>query len=266
MVHPRHCNCGGDDARIHLVVALPLNAWLPKGTRSVTAEATPVEDSLPPSRLALWLQAFVFAGTWFNSTAMAAHLPGVLQAAGASTAVAIAACALIGPAQVAARVLEFGLLRRVHPLESAGLAAAAHPVAACALVGLGAPAAYAFTLLHGAGNGPRPSLPLALFGPAGCGRRIGCWFWLLAQTVPLQMPRRAPGPTDPAGKTWMPTSSGFSVEVAGSIAEPLQTLPRLNMGASTPCRNSENPWLTAPGRAKPNAFGGLPARQWRCRC
>ena len=174
-------------ALIHLAVALPLNAWLPKGTTTVTAAATPVEDGPPPSRLALWLLAFVFAATWFNSTAMAAHLPGLLQAAGSSPAVAIAAGALIGPAQVAARVMEFGLLRRFHPLASARLAAAAHPVAAVALVGLGAPAAYAFTLLHGAGNGiltiAKGTLPLALFGPAGYGRRMG---WLNAPARILQ--------------------------------------------------------------------------------
>ena len=174
-------------ALIHLAVALPLNAWLPKGTRTVTAEAAPVEEGPPPSRLALWLLAFVFAATWFNSTAMAAHLPGLLQDAGASTAVAIAAGALIGPAQVAARVLEFGLLRRFHPLASARLAAAAHPVAAVALVGFGAPAAYAFTLLHGAGNGiltiAKGTLPLALFGPSGYGARLG---WLNAPACIFQ--------------------------------------------------------------------------------
>ena len=168
-------------------MALPLNALLPKGTRTISAETTPVEDGPPPSRLALSLLAFVFAATWFNSTAMAAHLPGLLQAAGASTAVAIAAGALIGPAQVAARVVEFGLLRRVHPLISTRIAAAAHPVAAVALVGVGAPAAYAFTLLHGAGNGiltiAKGTLPLALFGPAGYGRRIG---WLNAPARILQ--------------------------------------------------------------------------------
>jgi len=60
---------------------------------------------------------------------------------------------LIGPAQVAARVLEFGLLRWFHPLVSTRVAAAAHPVAAVALVSFGGPAAYAFALLHGAGNG-----------------------------------------------------------------------------------------------------------------
>lgn len=168
-------------ALVHLLVALPLNAWLPKGTEKTVAASAQVEDGPPPSRLALWLLAFVFAATWFNSTAMAAHLPGLLQAAGASAAVAIAAGALIGPAQVAARVLEFGLLRRVHPLVSTRIAAAAHPVAAVALVGFGASAAYAFTLLHGAGNGilttAKGTLPLALFGPSGYGHRIG---WLNA--------------------------------------------------------------------------------------
>lgn len=141
----------------------------------------------PPSRLAFALLAFVFAASWFNATAMAAHLPNVLQAAGASTAVAIAAGALIGPAQVAARVLEFSLLRRFHPLVSTRIAAAAHPVAAAALVGFGGPASYAFALLHGAGNGiltiAKGTLPLALFGAKGYGRRIG---WLNAPARILQ--------------------------------------------------------------------------------
>ncbi|MGS4944128.1 MFS transporter [Meridianimarinicoccus sp. RP-17] len=166
-------------ALIHLCVALPLNACLPRGNATLPAPATASQDGPPPSPVALGLLAFVFAATWFNSTAMAAHLPGLLQAAGASTAVAIAAGALIGPAQVAARMLEFGLLRRFHPLVSTRIAAAAHPVAAVALVGLGGPAAYAFALLHGAGNGiltiAKGTLPLALFGAAGYGARLG---WL----------------------------------------------------------------------------------------
>ena len=118
---------------------------------------------------------------------MAAHLPGLLQTAGTSTAMAIAAGALIGPAQVAARLLEFGLLRRFHPLISARLAAAAHPVAAVALVGFGGPAAYAFAILHGAGNGiltiAKGTLPLALFGAAGYGARLG---WLNAPARVMQ--------------------------------------------------------------------------------
>jgi MFS family permease len=175
-------------ALIHLCLALPLNALLPKGKERIEA-APPLEvsDGRSPPRLALWLLAFVFAATWFNSTAMAAHLPGLLQAAGASTAVAIAAGALIGPAQVAARLLEFGLLRRFHPLASARLAASAHPVAALCLTVFGGPAAYAFAVLHGAGNGiltiAKGTLPLALFGPSGYGARLG---WLNAPARVLQ--------------------------------------------------------------------------------
>jgi len=175
-------------ALIHLSIALPLNAMLPKGTQAIPSAATGSEDSGPePSRLAMLLLAFVFAATWFNSTAMAAHLPGLLKEAGATTAMAIAAGALIGPAQVAARVLEFGLLRRFHPLVSARLAAAAHPLAAVALVSFGGPAAYAFALLHGAGNGiltiAKGTLPLSLFGPVGYGKRVG---WLGAPSRILQ--------------------------------------------------------------------------------
>lgn len=174
-------------ALIHLCLALPLNALLPRGSTPARTPAPPDPDAPPPPRGALALLAFVFAATWFNSTAMAAHLPGLLEAAGASTAMAIAAGALIGPAQVAARVLEFGLLRRFHPLTSARLAAAAHPVAAVCLVGFGGPAAYAFALLHGAGNGiltiAKGTLPLALFGAAGYGQRLG---WLNAPARILQ--------------------------------------------------------------------------------
>jgi predicted MFS family arabinose efflux permease len=174
-------------ALIHLFLALPLNALLPNGAQKITAPMPDAAEGPPPPRFALWLLAFVFAATWFNSTAMAAHLPGLLQAAGASTAVAIAAGALIGPAQVAARVLEFGLLRRFHPLASARLAASAHPLAALCLVVFGGPAAYGFAILHGAGNGiltiAKGTLPLALFGAAGYGARLG---WLNAPARLLQ--------------------------------------------------------------------------------
>jgi hypothetical protein len=177
-------------ALIHLCLALPLNALLPEPAGrapAVVADAAEPRDGPPPGRLAFWLLAFVFAVTWFNSTAMAAHLPGLLQAAGAGPAAAIAAGALIGPAQVAARLAEFGLLRHVHPLITARIAASAHPVAAVSLVIFGGPAALAFAVMHGAGNGiltiAKGTLPLALFGAAGYGERLG---WLNAPARVLQ--------------------------------------------------------------------------------
>ncbi|GAB4040091.1 MAG: hypothetical protein Fur0014_10320 [Rubrivivax sp.] len=75
------------------------------------------------------LMASVFAVTWFVSTAMASHLPQLLQGAGVGLAGAVRAGALIGPAQVAGRVLEFGL-RRLQPLFSARGAALGHPLGA----------------------------------------------------------------------------------------------------------------------------------------
>jgi hypothetical protein len=121
--------------------------------------------------------AFFFSATWFVQGAMAAHLPGLLRAAGASPTAAIAAAALVGPAQVGARIVEFGLLRSFHPVFSARIASVLHPIGAALLVASGAPGIIAFALLHGAGNGmitiAKGALPLALFGPRGYGLRSG---------------------------------------------------------------------------------------------
>lgn len=168
-------------AALHLVVGLPLNAWLPKAPRPAAAEpaAAPLraEDSPQPPLKTTVLLAWVFAVTWFVSTAMAAHLPQLLAAVGMAAGAVVAIGALVGPAQVAGRLLEFGLLRRLHPLHSARVAALMHPVGAVLLAVLGAPVAAAFALLHGAGNGiltiAKGTLPLALFGTAGYGHRQG---------------------------------------------------------------------------------------------
>ncbi len=85
--------------------------------------------------------------------------------------------ALIGPAQVAGRLLEFGFLRRLHPLLSARLAAMMHPIGASLLLFVGGPAAAVFAVMHGAGNGiltiANGTLPLVLFGTKGYGQRQG---------------------------------------------------------------------------------------------
>jgi hypothetical protein len=126
------------------------------------------------------LLAFVFAVAWFTSTAMAAHLPRLMQALGVSLATAVAIGTLVGPAQVAGRLLEFGFLRRVHPLLSARLATLAHPLGAACLLLMSPAWAMAFALLHGAGNGiltiAKGTLPLAFFGTQGYGARQG---WLM---------------------------------------------------------------------------------------
>jgi MFS family permease len=84
---------------------------------------------------------------------------------------------LVGPAQVAARLAEFFILRHIHPLHSARIAALLHPFGVALLTVFGPPAAAVFALLYGAGNGlltiARGTVPLALFGPHGYGERTG---------------------------------------------------------------------------------------------
>lgn len=180
-------------AALHLLLGLPLNLSLPFKTPAAakappaahpqTSAPPPSTPTAPPSRTALLtmgLLGFVFAIGWFTSTAMAAHLPALLQAHGATAAGALALAALVGPAQVVARILEFGGMQRLHPLTATRLATLGHPLGALVLMALGSPAAIAFVLLHGAGNGiltiAKGTLPLALFGPAAYGARQG---WIL---------------------------------------------------------------------------------------
>jgi predicted MFS family arabinose efflux permease len=169
-------------AALHIVLGLPLNGSLPR--IAVGQSAAPIhEETLPqqaPPASTRWTPfalAFVFATVGFTSTAMAAHFLSMMQLAGATLATAVAAGALIGPAQVAARLLEFSLLRRIHPLWSARLATLTHPIGAAVLLLAGPPAAMAFAILHGGGNGiltiSKGTLPLVLFGAHGYGARQG---------------------------------------------------------------------------------------------
>src|SRR5204862_62683 len=118
-------------AGLHLLIGLPLNRLLiPPAPPPVKATEAEEKNAGPAPRGAMLLLAFVFAATWFVTGAMAAHLPRLLEIAGASTAAAIAAAALVGPAQVGARLVEFGALKRTHPLISARLAAVLPPLGA----------------------------------------------------------------------------------------------------------------------------------------
>lgn len=170
-------------AAMHVLIGLPLNLALPKLRPAPPLPVhapDPSESATPPApkaRTATFVLAFVFATTWFISTAMAAHLPALLQAGGIAVGTSVLVGMLIGPAQVGARLLEFGFLRRVHPLVTARWAAALHPLGVAALLVAGPPAAVLFGVLHGAGNGiltiAKGTLPLAVFGPTGYGHRQG---------------------------------------------------------------------------------------------
>lgn len=160
--------------------------WAAVETAAEEADQRPQlrEVSAAPRQVPRWMgmaMAVVFAITWFTSTAMAAHLPTLLQAQGLSQAAALGVAMLVGPAQVAGRLLEFGFLRHVHPLLSARLAAATHPLGVMGFMAFGPAAAWLFAGLHGTGNGiltiAKGTLPLVVYGTAGYGQRLG---WLTA--------------------------------------------------------------------------------------
>lgn len=164
-------------AAAHLLIGLPLNVlFLPR-----TAAAAQASDSGAKPHIAIdrtmVLLSFAFAAAWTVTSAMAAHLPRIMEAFGATPAQAVFAGMMIGPAQVAARALEASLLARFHPLLSTRLACITHPIGACVIGLFGGGAAAAFALLHGAGNGiltiARGTLPLAIFGPKDYAYRLG---------------------------------------------------------------------------------------------
>jgi MFS family permease len=161
----------------HLLIGLPINLlMLPAVTGAKAAVAASTKPHIPIDRTMILL-AFVFAAAWTVTGAMAAHLPRILEAAGSTTAQAVFAGALMGPAQVAARLFEAGFLSRYHPLLSTRLACVTHPIGAAILALAGGGAASAFAILYGAGNGiltiARGTLPLAIFGPQNYGYRLG---------------------------------------------------------------------------------------------
>lgn len=165
-------------AVLHLVIGLPMNRFLVPGPRPHHhAEEAPRHAAPSGVPWTMIVLAGVFGATWFVSTAMASHLPRLLEAMGTAPALAIGAASLVGPAQVGARLIEFTLLRRLSPMISARLATGLHPIGAALLAIFGPVAAVPFVLLHGGGNGmltiARGTLPLTLFGPAGYGLRTG---------------------------------------------------------------------------------------------
>lgn len=196
-------------AVIHIGLALPLNLSLPRAVPLLHESRPGPGASRHPGRqsetFAMVVLAYMLAATSFVSSGVSAILPTMLVAFGATPAEALVAGALIGPAQVGARLLEAGWLGRFHPLLSTRLAILMNPLGIVALVAGGPFLAPVFAVLYGAGNGiitiARGTLPLALFGPVGFGRRVGM----------ISLPSRATG-------ALAPLALGLMVEHIGRSA------------------------------------------------
>lgn len=215
-------------AGIHIVLALPLNLSLPRaGTLPVIPTATkPVAEHARQSEtFAMIALAYMFAASGFVSSGLSALLPTLLVQLGATPAAALFAGTLVGPAQVGARIVEAGWLSRYHPLLSARLATLMNPLGVAVLAAGGPVFAPLFAVFYGAGNGiitiARGTLPLALFGPQGFGKRVGM----------ISLPARATGAFAPlliglmvekmgAGALWVSALASVSAFVALMLLRP----------------------------------------------
>jgi predicted MFS family arabinose efflux permease len=163
-------------ALAHIMIGLPLNLSLPRAKIRQINEGPVVKPRIAIDRTMVLL-SFAFAAAWTVTSAMAAHLPRIVEAFGATPTQAVFAGMMIGPAQVGARIIEASLLNRFHPIVSTRLACITHPIGACVIGIFGGGAAAAFALLHGTGNGiltiARGTLPLAIFGSENYAYRLG---------------------------------------------------------------------------------------------
>lgn len=159
-------------AGLHLAVTLPLVLLLiPKAPALPAATGHHQTNTAPLSKRER--QAFLlFAGVLILGGAImslvSVHLLTLLQARGVALASAVSYGALIGPAQVGARIVEMLFKGRHHPLWT--LTAALGLVAlGLVLLAFGLPGVGVWLVLYGGGNGiysiARGTVPLALFGP-----------------------------------------------------------------------------------------------------
>ncbi len=169
-------------AAANILIALPLNLLLPAPPTPEARHAAPEAEGETPedegeTRKAMIAVAVMFAATSFVSSGLSAVMPNLLISYGLSAGAAIFASALVGPSQIAGRLAEMFLLRRFHPVVSARLATVFLPIGIVVLAVFGPAFALPFVLLYGLGNGIlticRGTLPLAIFGPTGYGRRVG---------------------------------------------------------------------------------------------
>lgn len=171
-------------AVLHLAVCLPLHAIVLREARGAANGAEAEPDSHAPLQgrarlqaMALFAAALALNGVVFS--AISAHVVPLFHGLGFAGAEAVTMAALIGPSQVASRIGEILLGRRLKAVHLGLIAFGLLPVAIglFAAGGFGVTAALAFAVLYGASNGlvtiAKGAVPLVLFGRRGYGEMLG---------------------------------------------------------------------------------------------
>jgi MFS family permease len=172
-------------AAVLAFVVAPLNAFaLPRTVAVAPLPAVSSSTALPaatmrPEGWPFILLVAAFALHFFILSGVTSNLLAMLQRGGMDAATVVAVGALFGPAQVAARLVDFLTAGRTHPLWIArgAVTLVVFAFAMLALVGASPLVAALFAIAFGAANGvmtvARGALPLVMFGPTGYGRVIG---------------------------------------------------------------------------------------------
>ncbi len=167
------------------LLTVPLYLAIPKDRHSAATDGKPLSDQSakqPPARdrmLIAGLFCLIVVMTNVLSSAMSAHMIGILEGLGVAAATAVGIGTLRGIGQFGARLGEVLFGARLHPLNLYLIAVALLPISFA--IGLMTPemlaAAFVFALLFGAGNGlvtiGQGTVPLVLFDPATYGAYVG---------------------------------------------------------------------------------------------
>lgn len=180
---------------MHLLVALPIHLSIPRTEPRVVPDATgPIRKIIKNrGRLdpILVVFAVMFALEGFVVSAVNTTLPFMLGELGADQQLAILAATILGPSQVAARILLVALDRYLTPMRVAAISMLVHPLGVILLLLFGTSGILPFVILHGIGVGLNPfirgSLPLLFFGPESYGQRQG-YVMMLSKIVSALSP------------------------------------------------------------------------------
>ena len=170
-------------AALHACVCLPLHLFFVPGSAIKVAPAKlPAHEDAPsrsaPGAVFAWLAAALALAT-FISSALSAHLIGLLTSSGLAARDAVLVGSLIGPMQVAGRIMEFAFNRHIRALAVGTLAFALMALALLVLAQVRGIwiVAMAFAILYGWSNGVmtivRGTVPAELFGHRGYGALLG---------------------------------------------------------------------------------------------
>ena len=169
-------------AGLHLFLCLPIHQlFVPKHSQITQTETkekpAEVSPGLSDPRL-IWLAAS-FAIATFIFGVIAVHLINLLTTAGLTAAQAVTISMLVGPMQVAGRIIEWGFSGRVRAVTVGVVAFALMLLSLVALItveGFGI-AAIVFVIAYGCGNGVltivKGTAPVELFGREGLGGLLG---------------------------------------------------------------------------------------------